>query len=632
MLGHAIALLWVVGGVHANELYERNVNFLSASQGHSFLGLDRQRLFKRQLAPPVDSTSLNFTHGVASGDPAPDSVILWTRLSPQQDNDRSNVTVEGLVELYDHDNEQYIETSTAPICADYRVAIDEAFASVVDSGRVYTTSEIDYTIKVEAKNLSPFTRYYYQFSACDGQARSPVGRTKTLPDPDDDADNVRLAVYSCANWPFGFFNAYGNVARKDSVDYVVHLGDYIYEYGIGSGVAPGSDIGRIHVPSRDTVSLYDYRRRLGLYREDPDLLASHQSFPWIPVWDDHEVANDAYRDGSGRQANTFTGYTAAGNIAFDQRKMNAVRAYFEWMPIRQVDLDDNLRIWRSFSLGKLADLVMLDTREYDRSITNLDTNAEYITAISNDAGRSLMGPRQEKWFYRTLRDSASRGATWRIVGSQVIFSQINRASLATLRGEEPFNRDSWDGYRGNRNRTFQTLYDNGIGNNLFIAGDSHANWVSDLIWEGAKSYDPETGEGSIGAEFAVTAVSSVSRAGAGVNVARAREISDDVVGNNTEIKWNEFWYRGYMELSLGREQAEARYFGIPNVKVRSGLEVSLANFTVRAGGAGLDRPVGGGVVEAGTLSGGETRTTNRTVDTEPVGGGNGTLAVRRFRG
>lgn len=242
-----------------------------------------------------------------------------------------------------------------------------------------------------------------------------------------------------------------------------------------------------------------------------------------------------------------------------------------------------------------------------------------------------MGPRQEKWFYRTLRSSATRGAAWRIIGSQVIFSPIDRASLATLRGEEPFNRDSWDGYLGNRNRTFQTLYDNGIGDNLFLAGDSHANWVSDLVWEGSRDYDPVTGKGAIGAEFAVSAVSSVSRAGQNVSFATAREVSDSVVGNNSEVLWNEFWYRGYMELRLGREEAEARYFGIPDVKVRSGREVSLANFTVRRGGEGLVRPVGGGIVEAGTLKGGVTRGSNRTVDTGPVGG-NATLAARRFRG
>ncbi|KAF2224420.1 PhoD-like phosphatase [Elsinoe ampelina] len=629
MKGQALFLL-LAATAQASELYERNVNFLSASTRHSFLGLDRHRLFKRQDAsPPSNTSGLNFTHGVASGDPASDSVILWTRLAPQLDNDRSNVTVQGLVELFDHNNEKFVEASEAPICADYRVANDEDFSSLVDSGRVYTTSEIDYTIKVEARGLSPFTRYYYQFAACDGQARSPVGRTKTLPAEDEDVESVRLAVYSCANWPYGFFNAYGNVARKDSVDYVLHLGDYIYEYGPG---APrnGWDIGRVHVPDRDLITLYDYRRRISQYREDFDLLASHQNFPWIPVWDDHEVANDAYRDGSGRQANTFEGYVGAGNVAFDQRKMHAVRAYFEYMPIRQVDLDDNLRIWRSFSLGKLADLIMLDTREYDRSITNLDTNAEYITSISNDAGRSLLGPRQEKWFYRTLQSSSARGATWRIIGSQVIFSHIDRAALATLRNEEPFNRDSWDGYQGNRNRTFQTLYDNNISDNLFLAGDSHANWVSDLVWEGAKTYDHVTGEGAIGAEFAVTAVSSVSRAGQNVSVAEARRVSDSVVGNNSEVQWNEFWYRGYMELRLGREEAEAKYFGIPDVKRRSGLEVSLANFTVRKGEGRLSRPVGGGVVEAGTLKGGETRTRNRTVDTGSGGIGNGTAV--RFRG
>lgn len=161
-------------------------------------------------------------------------------------------------------------------------------------------------------------------------------------------------------------------------------------------------------------------------------------------------------------------------LAVDQRKMNAVRAYFEYQPIRQVAMDDNLRIWRNFKLGKLVDLVMLDTRNYDRSITTLGNggyNEEYIYEISNDAGRSLMGGRQENWFYNTLIESKNRGAVWRILGSQIVFSRINQTSnFGSI--DLPFNDDQWDGYQSNRNRTYQTLYDYDIGNNVFIAGDS----------------------------------------------------------------------------------------------------------------------------------------------------------------
>ena len=170
--------------------------------------------------------------------------------------------------------------------------------------------------------------------------------------------------------------------------------------------------------------------------------------------------------------------------------MNAVRAYFEWMPIRQVDMDDNLRIWRSFSFGSLFDLIILDTRQYDRSITDLYWNTPYVHEISNDASRSMMGSRQENWFYHHLVESK---ATWRVIGSQTVFSRLNES--ISYGNEDPLDYDAWDGYQANRNRTYQTLYENKIGNNIFIAGDSHANWVSDLIWLDEHEYDPETGSG-----------------------------------------------------------------------------------------------------------------------------------------
>ena len=271
--------------------------------------------------------------------------------------------------------------------------------------------------QVEAQKLSPYTQYYYQFSVCGSNITSPVGRTKTTPAPNDLVTKIGLAVYSCSNFPFGFFNAYGNPARKDSVDYVLHLGDYIYEYKNGD-YGEGQSIGRVPLPDKTIFTLYDYRKRHATYRTDLDLLLSHRTFPWIPVWDDHEVADNTYRDGSSELNNTEASFIKDGGVSVDQRKMNAVRAYFEWMPIRQVEMDDNLRIWRSFSIGSLLDLIMLDTRQYDRSITDLYWNTHYIHEISNDAGRSMMGSRQENWFYSQLVASKQRAAAWRVIGSQ----------------------------------------------------------------------------------------------------------------------------------------------------------------------------------------------------------------------
>jgi alkaline phosphatase D len=276
-------------------------------------------------------------------------------------------------------------------------------------------------------------------------------------------------------------------------------------------------------------------------------------------------------------------------------------------------MDDNLRIWRSFSIGKLVDLMMLDTRQYDRSITDLYWNTDYVHAISNDAGRSLMGPRQEHWFYNSLTSSSERGATWRIIGSQIIFSRINQS--AAYGDDNPLNYDAWDGYLANRNRTLSLLYDHDIGNNIFLAGDSHASWVSDLIWYGEKPYDKETGEGAIGVEFAGTAVTSPCPYGANISLATANNYSTIIQSANDELQWQDLYYRGYYELHISSDELEAKYFGLPTVVSRNGWEISLANFTVKSGENKLQRPVAGGVVESGSLKGGKVVQTNATVDT-----------------
>ncbi|KNG50208.1 phosphodiesterase alkaline phosphatase d [Stemphylium lycopersici] len=543
------------------------------------------------------------------GDPFADSVILWTRASPTMENDASNITVEGTVPYFSHETEKYIKASSSPICVDWRVHESRNMTGKpVSSGRAYTTSDIDYTIKVEAGGLLSFTSYYYQFQVCGTNTTSPIGRTKTAPAEEEDVSAISLGVFSCANFPTGYFNAYGNIARKNSVDYVVHLGDYIYEDEVG---VPGEDE-RAMVPAKEIVTLYDYRTRFALYRTDEDLKMAHETYPFITVWDDHEIANNNYRDGSSTMNNTEQSFNEFGGISFDQRKMNAVRAYFEWMPLRQVDMDDNLRIWRSFKLGKLLDLVMLDTRSYDRSITRVGWNDEYVYEISNDAGRTLMGSRQENWFFNQLSASQARGATWRVIGNQMIFSRINMTGEDAHRSV-PVDVDAWDGYVASRNRTLQHLYSNNIENTVMLAGDSHQNWVSDLVWLDSVEYDPGTGAGAIGVEFAVTGTTSNGLEG---GIADTQAISEAFVRDNAELQWQEGYYRGYTELHISSQMIEAMYWGCPTVATRNAFEISLGNFSVAAGGNRVDRPVGGGLVEAGALKKGqgEVRETNVTRD------------------
>ncbi|EDN06653.1 conserved hypothetical protein [Histoplasma mississippiense (nom. inval.)] len=581
-----------------------NLNYRSPSHNHPALGISIPKVLK--CSDPLVEYSvdnLDFTHGIASGDPYPNSVILWTRCAPSSENVNECVASEGGGQLYDSvpiygDSESNARVSKAPVCVEYNVSPDKGFNQIADRGTVYTSSDIDFTVKVrekllsmalvgnagcdaepdstnhqvEASHLKPFTTYYYKFNVCGSEKSSPIGRAKTSPTEYDEVADISLAVYSCSNFVNGYFNAYGNTARKDSVDYVVHLGD-------------GSSIGRKIYPQKTIYTLYEYRKRHATHKTDEDLLLSHQTFTWIPVWDDHEVADNTYRDGSSLLRNIEGSFIFDGGVSVDQRKMNAVRAYFEWMPIRQVAMDDNLRIWRNFKFGNLFDLIMLDTRHYDRSITDLYLNSGYIRKIADDIGRSMMGPRQEYWFYESLKSSAKRQATWRVIGSQTVFSRVDELGSIGL----GVNVDSWDGYRSNLNRTLRTLYENNIGNNIVIAGDSHANWVSDLTWLDEYPYDPATGEGAIGAEFAGTAVTS---SGPTSHVGIGNLQAKTLINKNRELQWSELYYRGYFELTLSHTRTDAKFFAIPDIKKRSPLEISMANFTVIAGENRLTRTNG----------------------------------------
>ncbi|KAG6006996.1 hypothetical protein E4U21_006516 [Claviceps maximensis] len=605
------ASVLLVGSTAAS--FDENLNYQSPSRRHPYLGVDIDLVKRRSLKLKRDSVPdaaapLHFTHGVASGDPFPESVILWTRVAPSSVSDASEVTVDGTAHLWSHETEKYVKADPHPVCVEWKVYLGHESLYIagtaprkpVTSGTAYTTSDIDYTVKVEAKGLKPLTKYSYQFNVCGSPAKSPWGKTMTAPKKDDDVSELSFAVFSCSNYAAGYFNSYGNAARKNKHDYVIHLGDYMYEYG-KSGE-------RATKPPGLTWSLHDYRTRHGLHRSDPDLQLLSRTSAWITTWDDHEFSDNGYRDGFSGLNNTEDSFLKSGTmVSVDTRKVHAVRAYFEWMPIRQTDLDDGLRVWRSFQMGKLLDLVILDTRNYDRSITDLYWNKDYISRISDDPSRSMMGARQENWFYRTLSRSKERGATWRVVGNQVMFSRIFQNDHWGTNG------DAWDGYVANRNRTLEHLYNNKIDNNLFLTGDTHQNWVSDLAWLGSKPYDKATGMGAIGVEFAGTAASSTGQKGPIEPV--AGDAARGMIRRNEELAWQEGYYRGYFQLTVTPEKATAQFYGTPSVATRNGWDIPLANFTVFAGVNHLERPLGGGVAESGALRDGKIKHTNLTLNT-----------------
>jgi alkaline phosphatase D len=385
-------------------------------------------------------------------------------------------------------------------------------------------------------------------------------------------------------------------ASRRIVDMVLHVGDYIYESrGDGSkdSYGDGRPFSRVPQPNKEIVTLSDYRIRYATYRSDLDLQALHQSKSWLLIWDDHEVADNVYKAGTADSNDTAAG--TIDGVRFTERKMNAVKAYFEWMPIRQVDSAkaDTLRIWRKFQYGQLADIAMLDTRNYDRDLTDLYYNTDYVASIANDTNRSLMGGKQERWLYQNLVESQQRGATWKIIGQQIIVNHLEYGEA-----DFPVDYDAWDGYESNRRRMFDTIRANKVENVIFLSGDSHAAWAYDTIYQewvnSTDLYDPSTGQGSFAVEFAGTAVSSPSSYGRNLTKAKYQATSEKLVKINRNLVWAEGALRGYFTLDIRQNDLDAQFYGIPNNTLPHSDQILLSTFNVKRGANKITRPINGG--------------------------------------
>lgn len=419
------------------------------------------------------AANAHFTHGIASGDPLADRVILWTRVLPG-------------------------DGSAASIDCQWQISEDASFERVVASGSYRATAARDFTVKVDAAGLKPAQRYFYRFVA--NGVVSPVGRTLTL--PEGEVSDFRMGVCSCSNYPQGYFNAYQDIANAQ-LDVVLHLGDYIYEYpdGYYSNAFALASLGRHVVPDNELLRVEDYRMRYGLYRTDPDLQAAHAAHPWICVWDDHELANNTWKNGAENHNE--------GEGDFDQRMAAARRVYHEWLPIRTAAQSDQLPIYRQFSVGNLADIIMLDTRlegrdkqpAYPKDIPESVDAERFKTEVLGNPERTILGVEQEQWLANQLAASKARGATWQVIGQQVLMGGINFPKvpqhllealdvsenskawimkinqLAEL--EMPWNLDAWNGYIGCRNRIYEVFM--GLANNpVVLAGDTHNAWAFNL--------------------------------------------------------------------------------------------------------------------------------------------------------
>jgi alkaline phosphatase D len=510
-------------------------------------------LLPRCDASDQDDTEIGespFLHGVASGDPLTDRVLLWTRVSPEA------VSLDAVPAAP-------AAATTEPIDVEWSIALDPELDRLVASGVASTDGSVDYTVKVDALGLDAGTTYYYQFRAFGRM--SPVGRTKTL--PAGAVEQLSIAVVSCANYPGGYFHAYRLLSERDELAFVLHLGDYLYEYGNGD-YGDGTQIGRVPEPVHENLTLDDYRLRHAQYKRDPDLQALHLAHPVMAVWDDHEVANDAWQGGAqNHQPGTEGDYAA--------RKAAAFQAYFEWMPVRRVDPADPARVFRSVRIGDLADLILLDTRHFARDLQPADA------CDPMDLGnpeRNLLGAEQEAWLLGELNRSQADAVTWRVLGQQVMMAQLMNPLIGATCVA---NADQWDGYAANRARLLTAWAEDALTNIVVLTGDIHSSWASDISANpfDPNLYDAATGAGSVAVEFVTPAVSSPGIA----DTDQAAALQQLIASTHPHIKFAELNRQGYVLLELSRERVQASWYHVGDVRAPAVSEERVAQFQVLAG-------------------------------------------------
>ncbi|MFT7335341.1 MAG: alkaline phosphatase D [Porticoccaceae bacterium] len=448
---------------------------------------------------------LPFYHGVASGDPLTDRVILWTRVTP------ANLGAD-------------------PVSVQWKIATDTTMNSIVNSGSFVTNQDRDYTVKIDADKLEPNKYYYYQFEAFN--KKSPIGRTKTAPTVT--IESSRFGVVSCANLEAGFFNVYKIMNERNDMDAVICLGDYIYEYETG-GYSPNPSTNRVWQPENEIITLADYRTRYSSYRLDPDLRRNHQLFPWICVWDDHETANNSWMRGAENHD------TSEGE--WEDRMDYGKKAYFEWLPIRETGIVDPYQIYRAIPYGSNIDLIMLDTRLHGR-----DIQAGTTGDVVDSPTRELLGSDQRIWMTDELVKST---AQWKIIGQQVMMAPFGAP-------EYGINEDQWDGYPAERERFFKTVTDNEINNIVVLTGDIHTSWANDLP---SKDYVFLTGAGSVGVEFVTPSVTSP-----GLPISVGVEA---IQALNPHMKYIELKQHGFVLLDVNEQRAQADWFYVSTIDTDS---------------------------------------------------------------
>ncbi|MFD7320975.1 alkaline phosphatase D family protein [Streptomyces sp. NPDC059875] len=489
---------------------------------------------------PGRITENPFTLGVASGDPLPGSVLLWTRLAPRPfESDgglpRSRVAVR------------------------WELAHDERFTRTVRRGQVTAHPEFQHSVHVEIDHLDPDRVYFYRFRV--GDWISPVGRTRTAPAAGARISELTLAAVSCQAYHDGYFTAYGHLARED-VDVVFHLGDYLYEYAVNAtgGARAYTDRRLPAVFNRETITLEDYRLRYALYKSDPDLQAAHAAHPFVVTWDDHETENN------------YAGEIPENDVPPEEfllRRAAAYRAYWENQPLRRPQQPEgpDMRLYRRLRFGRLAQFDILDTRQY-RSNQAYGDGWQVPGPESEDPSRTMTGATQERWLLDGWRDS---GALWNVLPQQVVFAERRNVPTADFK----LSMDSWDGYPASRQRLLDGAAAAGVENLMVLTGDVHVGYGLDIK---ADYRDPASR--TLGTEIVATSIAS------GKDGADRPANHDALTTANPHMKFYN-GRRGYVTVALGQESARADFRTVSAVTTPGAPVTTAGSFVTEAGDPGL---------------------------------------------
>ncbi|MDY7024954.1 MAG: alkaline phosphatase D family protein [Pseudomonadota bacterium] len=482
-----------------------------------------------------------FQHGVASGDPKSNQVILWTRIT---------LPKAILKTLKDQ-----------AINVNWQVALDPDFQQIINDGLLNTSKEKDFTVKVDALLPVANQHYYYRFSFAGQQ--SPTGRTKTL--ASGPIDQAKIAFTSCSHFMYGYFNVYARIAEQKDLDAVLHLGDYLYEYGNDNSYKNAFLKDRRHQPEHEMITLSDYRQRHAQYKTDTDLQALHQTHPTICIWDDHEFTNDANKLGAENHQPSTEGL-------WSERAQHAIQAYYEWMPIREPSSDSSReKSYRHFRFGDLVDLSMLDTRFIGRDpqIVEFDGRAEL------DPSQELLGLEQREWLKANLFQAQQSNVTWKILGQQIQIMQLKIAN-------QYVNKDAWDGYQAERNRLLDFVETQQINNVVVLTGDIHSSWAAEIHKNPYDQHDSNP----LAVELVTPSVTSPTIPIPGIQQL-VGDIARIIYRANPHIKYVNIKNRGYVVLQLSHQKARAQWFHVPVVSRRNSTQYLAREYWINSGEAKL---------------------------------------------